>query len=91
MAGGYQTRGLCRTAFDRASTRFYNGLCVAYGDVYLWVADPRQVTFLWTDKEKSPKEIRPGARAPFLRSSPHRALANSSAANNAARLKQGLA
>jgi hypothetical protein len=27
---------------------------------YLWVADPRQVTFLWTDKEKSPKEIRPG-------------------------------
>src|SRR4030067_2012604 len=27
---------------------------------YLWVADPRQVTFLWSDKEKSPKEIRPG-------------------------------
>jgi hypothetical protein len=21
---------------------------------YLWVADPRQVTFLWSDKEKSP-------------------------------------
>ena len=34
--------------------------CVASGDAYLWVADPRQVTFLWTDKEKSPKEIRPG-------------------------------
>jgi len=26
----------------------------------LWVADPRQVTFLCPSKEKSPKEIRPG-------------------------------
>ncbi len=41
--------------------------CVACGDAYLWVADPRQVTFLWSDKEKSPKEIRPGARDLLLR------------------------
>ena len=26
---------------------------------YLWVADPRQATFLWMDKEKLPKEICP--------------------------------
>jgi hypothetical protein len=41
----------------------------------LWVADPRQVTFLWTDKEKSPKEIRPEAAEDSLRFSPASALA----------------
>ena len=50
--------------------RMWSVLCTPYGKIiespaammksYLRVADPRQVTFLWTDKEKSPKEIRPG-------------------------------
>ena len=29
---------------------------------YLWVADPRQVTFLCLSKEKSPKEMTPRSR-----------------------------
>jgi hypothetical protein len=49
------------------------------------------VTFLWTDKEKSPKEIRPGAADTPLRFSPEQALRNSSAAHNVARLEQVLA
>ncbi len=48
---------------------------VACGDAYWWVADPRQVTFLCTDKEKSPKEIRPGWREFPLRFSPESARA----------------
>ena len=36
--------------------------CVACGDSYLWVADPRQVTFLCLSKEKSPKEKTPRSR-----------------------------
>jgi len=42
-------------------------------------------------RAQGPKETLPGARDGFLRSSPHRVLANSSAAKYAARLKQGLA
>ncbi len=51
--------------------------CVAFGDVYLWVADPRQVTFLCLSKEKSPKERTPRvahrahtARSPALLAKP---------------------
>jgi len=53
------------------------------------VADPRQVTFLWTDKEKSPKEIRPGrfaARKPRSRSPPF--LAPPGARQLAGRIKR---
>jgi hypothetical protein len=32
---------------------------------YLWVADPRQVTFLCLSKEKSPKERTPRSRRPL--------------------------
>ena len=39
-----------------------NRSCVACGDAYLWVADPRQVTFLCLSKEKSPKEKTPRSR-----------------------------
>jgi hypothetical protein len=48
---------------------------------YLWVADPRQVPFLCSCKEKEPKESTPRSARRFtrrsgpLRSSPHRALA----------------
>jgi hypothetical protein len=42
---------------------------------YLWVADPRQVTFLCLSKEKEPKETRPGWREHPLRFSPESALA----------------
>ena len=33
--------------------------------LYLWVADPRQVTFLCLSKEKSPKEMTPRSRRPL--------------------------
>jgi hypothetical protein len=58
---------------------------------YLWVADPRQVTFLCLSKEKSPKETTPRSARRFtlrsgpLHSSPHRALANSPGAKYAPR------
>jgi hypothetical protein len=54
-----------------------NGIARSARDLnsYLWVADPRQVTFLWTDKEKLPKEIRPGAADILLRVSGKSALA----------------
>jgi hypothetical protein len=32
---------------------------IAFGDAYLWVADPRQVPFLCSYKEKEPKESTP--------------------------------
>jgi hypothetical protein len=42
---------------------------------YLWVADPRQVPFLCSCKEKEPKETRPEAAENSLRFSPEPALA----------------
>ena len=39
----------------------------ACGRVYLWVADPRQVTFLCLSKEKSPKEMTPRSARLLLR------------------------
>jgi len=51
----------------------------------LWVADSRQVTFSCLSKKKSPKRRHPGARENPLRSSPHRALANSPGAYYAPR------
>jgi hypothetical protein len=43
------------------------GFCrAAFGRAYLWVADPRQVTFLCLSKEKLPKEKTPrSARNPL--------------------------
>ena len=41
--------------------------CVAFGDSYLWVADPRQVAFLCLSKEKSPKETTPRSARHLLR------------------------
>ncbi len=51
---------------SRALRAISNRFCVACGDAYLWVADPRQVTFLCLSKEKSPKERTPrSARKPL--------------------------
>src|SRR3989344_7599786 len=67
----------------KRESRVLNGIARFARDLnsYLWVADPRQVTFLCLSKEKSPKETTPRSARRFtkrsgpLHSSPHRALA----------------
>jgi len=76
----------------KADTQALNGIARSARDfkIYLWVTDPRQVTFLCLSKEKSPKEMTPRSARRFtnrsgpLRSSPHRALANSPGAEQRA-------
>src|SRR3989344_6040443 len=67
-------------------------ICVTCGDTYLWVADPRQVTFICSRKEKSPKENAPrSARKlpPFL--TPPGARPTRRARSTRLGLKHGLA
>jgi hypothetical protein len=56
----------------------------ACGRVYLWVADPRQVPFLCSCKEKEPKESTPRSRLPLPA-----LLARAGAAQLVGRLQRG--
>jgi len=46
---------------SRVSCAIRSWFCVGFADVYLWVADPRQVTFSCLSKRKSPKRRTPRA------------------------------
>src|SRR3989338_1063465 len=51
----------------KRESRVLNGIARFARDLnsYLWVADPRQVTFLCLSKEKSPKETTPRSARPL--------------------------
>jgi hypothetical protein len=61
---------------SRALCAISSWFCVAFGDVYLWVADPRQVALLMSGQKKATKEKADpdGANTP-LRFLPESALA----------------
>jgi hypothetical protein len=53
-----------------------NRSCVAFGDAYLWVADPRQVTFFARAKKVTKESTPPDGATASLRFSPESARAS---------------